>query len=194
MDEMAALKKHVKLLSIGLITMSIVTLLTFLLAIPSRFKPETWPDLTVGKLTAKELRIVSPDGQNRIVLEAGDGDGTAILADREGKARLVFSADSTTGGYVTIRGAEKTNQLILTNATILMGDIAKPSFRVDAPTSGGPRILLQDEDGYSASIGRTLVTNKVDGTRTFTSTASIVGSSRDLTSQWILVRAANTPK
>lgn len=196
MDDIARLKKQVKLLTIGLVTLSFVTLV-LLLEIPARLKTNAWPDLTVGKLTAKEVQIVSPSGERMVYLTAEEGGGAIVMRDESDKF-TAFIAAIPTGVYMRLGGnsekTEKNNQLILTNNELLMGNESQPSFRVDAPSIGGPRLLLQDGDGYSTSIGRTPVRNKQDGTQSFTSTASIVGSSKEMTSQWPLLRSFTPTK
>jgi hypothetical protein len=196
MDDITRLKKQVKLLTIGLITLSVVTLV-LLIVLPNRLKADSWPDLTVGKLTAKEIQIVSPGGERRIYLTAEEGNGVIAIRDEAGKFTILVTAQPT-GAIIRLgedsEKGNKNDQLLLVNSGILLGSESQPRVGVYASSSEGPRLLLQDGDGYSTSIGRTPVINKQDGTTSFTSAASIVGSSKELTSQWPLLRPVTAAK
>jgi hypothetical protein len=193
MDEIVHLKKQVKMLSI-VVGMLVVAVLTLLIVIPTKFKSESWPDLTVGKLTAKQVFVVSPDGHRRVILFADDEDGGGTLGLTNGNEKSesgVLLHAGTKMAWMRIDGAERKRPLMITNTQIQMGDDTQPSFRVLGPSAGGPSLMLQDEDGFSVKLGRAALVNRQNGTQTFTSTATIVGGSKESSSQWPLLKSTS---
>jgi hypothetical protein len=189
MDEITRLKKQIKLLVIGLITLGVMTVGLLIWDVAGQKPPEAWPDMTVGKLTVKEVRIVSPDGQAKMILHTTDNAPVLALIDQSTEVRLLLSATAKSGGYLSLVGTDKRNNVYMSSDGILMGDEMQASVRLVAPSDGGPRLLLRDENGYTATIGRTALLDKQNGTQSFTSAASIVGSSKESTVHWPLLNS-----
>jgi len=193
MDDITRLKKQVKLLVIVSTTFGILTM--GLLVSVARLKShDAWPDMTSGKLTVKELRIVSPDGIPKMLMYTKNNEPVLALIDQATDVRIVLSATTTTGGYLSLVGPDKAHNLNLSNGGMLMGEETQASFRLVAPSNGGPRLVLQDENGYSTTIGKAILLNKQTGTQSITSAASIVGSSKDSTLHWSLLKTQSNQK
>jgi len=190
MDDITRLKKQVKLLAIATVTLTILTVGLLISSVARSKSNEAWPDVTLGKLTAKEVRIVSPDGRLKMILSTHDNDPNVVLLDETPEVRMLLSATTKLGGSLSLRGPDKANKLVLSSGDILMGDATQSSLLLVAPSDGGPRLVLRDEDGYSTTIGKTGLQNKQDGTRSFTLAASIVASSNDSTVTWPLLKTA----
>ena len=82
----------------------------------------------------------------------------------------------------------------LSSGMIVMGDETRSSLQLIAPSYGGPRLMVRDENGYSTTVGRTALTDTQDGTQSHTSAACIVASSKDSTLRYSLMKAGVTPK
>jgi hypothetical protein len=191
MDEIIRLKKQMKLLAIATITLGVFTLGLLISTLAGLKSNEAWPDMALGKLTVREIRIVSQDGHTRILLHS-DNDPNLAFFDDTGEVRLLLSS-STQGGYLSLIGSDKANRMLLTSGNLLMGEENQANVRLVAPSAGGPRLLLKDENDYAITLGRTSLLNQPDGNQIFTSAASIVASSKNSTTHWPLLTPSMKP-
>jgi hypothetical protein len=192
MDDITRLKKQVKLLTIASTTLGILTM-GLLVGVARLKSHEAWPDMTVGKLTVKEVRVVSPGGQPKMLLFTHDDDPALALVDEAANTRVLLTGTKA-GWYLAFVGADKTKNLILTGGGLLVGDEAHANLRLVAPSDGGPRMQLRDENGYETIIGRTVLKEKQSGTQSITSAASIVASGQESIVHWPLLEPTVKPE
>jgi hypothetical protein len=191
MDEITRLKKQVKLLAIALITLGMLTFGLLINTLAGLKSNEAWPDMALGKLTVKDIRLVSPDGHTKMFLHVNNDPSLALLDD-SGELRLLLGS-SKQGGYLNLIGSDKANQLLLTSGHLLMGEQNQANVTIVAPAAGGPLLTLKDENGYSVTLGRTSLLNKPDGNQIFTSAASLVASDKNSTTRWPLLNSSIKP-
>jgi hypothetical protein len=194
MDDIARLKKQLRLLAIATITLGIATLGLLVAYFAGSKSNQAWPDLTAGKLTVKEVHVVSPDGQVRMILDAHSGTPNLVLLDEKTEVRVVLDASAKLGGTLNILGPEKANKVLISSGFILMGDEMQSNLRLVAPSAGGPSLVVRDENGFSTTVGRTTLKDKQDGTQSLTSAAYIVASSTESSQQYPLLKVAVKPK
>lgn len=194
MDDMARLKKQIKLLAIGLVALGLLCIDLLVNDIAGRNSTTAWPDARLGKLKVQEVQIVSPDGEPRMIMHARDNSPVLMLMDQTGEIRIMLSAKTDGGGALLFGGPEKANNLFLNTEGLQMGDISKASVSLVSPSGGGPRLVVRDENGYATTLGRTVLLERQSGAQDVTSAASIVGTSKDSTVSWPLLKPPVNPR
>jgi hypothetical protein len=186
-SEIASLRKQIRLLAIVLFG-ACVLLLALLVRELARNPSSTmgWPDLSANKLQVKQLVLMTDDGKPAGMLKVGDGSSGLVLLDKKGEVRVLITTAENSGQIaLTQDGASGTTYV--KDGAIVMGNETLGSVLIATPPVGGPIVKVSDSSGYSAALGRSEVVNKADGSETATSAATLVGSSKDLTSTFSLI-------
>jgi hypothetical protein len=186
--EISRLKKQIKLLAISTITLVIVTVGLLLSAVAGLRSAEAWPDTTLGKVTVRELRIVSADGSPKIAFRTADKGPSLAFFDDKGDVQVILGT-SDQGGFLSLHGPAKNDQLLLSSGYLNIGDLNAANVTLAGPSVGGPRLILQDANGYTLTLGRTDLLHTTNGDQTVTSAASIVATSKTSTVHWPLLNS-----
>jgi hypothetical protein len=192
-DELTSLKRQIRMLSIILFGVCLLTVLLTSMEIMRR--PGTnsgWPNMSAENLETKRIVLVTGEGKPAAILGVEGGRASLAFLDSAGDIHLVLGTKDDSG-VIAVKGKNEDEATYIEGGKLYIGDATSAGVGIVGPSAGGPLVKVFDDSGYSAQIGRTYVLNHADGTTTVTSTASMTGSSKSRSTTWSLLGQEATP-
>lgn len=143
---------------------------------------ESGPNMFIGDADG-QLSLLFEHGPNVRSMMNSDG----IVLENSGKTQLTVH-DGNDTPFIQMKEPDSEKTIVIGEGLIQLGDESKKMVRIASIT---PAIQVQDENGYSANMGRAFVRSGKDGTTTITTAATIVGTSKTNAVTWSLLRAGS---
>jgi hypothetical protein len=185
--ELAALRKQLRILTIAVIALFSTSGFFFFRQLERPSKVKGWPTIFANEFQAKRITLLSDDGHEAAVLGTKDGRPVLQLFDKEGDTRLILSVRDD-GGHIVLTKDKDNSVTSLSEGALMMGNDKDGSIILQSAPHPRTHILVSDGAGFSVQLGQVVLLNPTDGTFSVTSAASLVGSSKNSTSQWPLIR------
>ncbi|MGP8253693.1 MAG: hypothetical protein ACLQHF_16815 [Terracidiphilus sp.] len=182
----ASLRKQIRLLAIVLFGACVLLLVLLMREFMSAPSSNGWPDLSANKLQVKQLVLMTGDGKPAGMLNAVDGSSGLVLLDKKGEIRVIITT-AENSGLISLSQEGSPGSTYMRDGAIVMGDDKLGSVLIESPPAREPMIKVSDSSGYAATLGRSVVLNKIDGSQTLTSAASLVGSNNDRATTFSLI-------
>jgi hypothetical protein len=128
---------------------------------------------------------MTKDGKPVGVLGVMNGNPALSLMDINGDDRLFLIANKDYG-IVKLTGG-KSGPTYLANGLISIGSEKTGGVSIAGSGAGGPMVKVYDSSGYSASLGRAVLTDGNDGTITVSSAATLTGVGNGHAYAWSLL-------
>jgi hypothetical protein len=128
------------------------------------------------------IELYDESGKPRVAIESSKNAGELIILDESGKPRLTIESSKDIGELIMLgSGAGKELAIFSGSGVSMSGEVG--GFRVNVG-EGGPSLELNDNEGYSTTLGSTDLVAIASGRKERTPAASLVLFGKDKKVLW----------